>query len=212
MLTFDLRTLSINHFTLTTAEVGLALRLHRKYSNVRFFEVDFPATQEVKRKALKKRNLPDHNMSFVPVDFTHEEWTEKLSSHPGFKPELNTVFVAEGVLMYLTETEVRRALSFMADVKAAHRSVAFTFMEMQSNGSISFRNSSPAVDKWLKIKGEVFRWGIKLAEIAPFLDSVGLRKVRIFDTGDFRQAYLRGRDLDNITLAEGECVCVAEKI
>lgn len=189
----------------------LALRFHRKYEKVRFFEVDFPATQEVKRRALKKRNLPNNNMLFVPVDFTHEEWTEKLASDVGFNPELDTVFVAEGVLMYLTEAQVKMALSFMSDAKGANRVAIFTFMEMQPNGSISFRNSSQAVEWWLKIKGEVFQWGVKLAEIPSFLQSVGLRKMKIFNTDDFRQTYLQGRSLENITLAEGECVCVAEK-
>jgi methyltransferase (TIGR00027 family) len=187
----------------------LAFRLHEKYEGVQFFEVDFPATQEVKKIAFSKRGLPRGNMKFVPVDFTQEDWSEKLLSHPSFKRNLATIFIAEGVLMYLTEQEVKRILSFMADAGQAKRCVAFTFMEAQSNGSISFRNSGRVVDRWLKVKGEVFRWGIKPEDLGPFLESVGLRVKRIFKNDDFRRSYLQRKDLNDMILAEGEDVCLA---
>lgn len=185
----------------------LALRLHKEHPSVSFLEVDFPATQAVKRKALGKQGLPMENLNFIAVDFNHEGWTEKLLSHFRFSSEAPTLFVIDGVLMYLAEQEVKRILSFIANIKA---SVAFTFMEMQPNGSISFKGSSVAVDAWLKVKGEVFRWGIQLERLPSFLESTGLRVQTLLRTSDFRDSYLRKSGLSSMTLAEGESICVAE--
>jgi len=188
----------------------LAFRLHGKNEGVQFFEVDFPATQDVKKKALNKRNFPGVNMNFVSVDFTQQDWSTELTSHHSFKPNLPTVFIAEGVLMYLSELEVKRVLLFMSDAGGAKRRVAFTFMRMQPNGSISFNNSGKAVDRWLRRKGEMFRWGINPERLGSFLESVGLHIRRILKSDDFRRLYLEEKGLAALTLAEGEAICLAE--
>ncbi len=189
----------------------LAFRLHREYSDVHFFELDFPATQQIKKNALNKNTTHGKNLSFIPVDFRQEDWLEKLLSFPGFNPQKNTVFVIEGVLMYLTQTEVEAVFSGFSQLKKMDPVVAFTFMEMAPDGTIRFQNSSSIVDLWLKIKGERFKWGIEVEKIPAFLASNGWRSLRILRADYLRETYLRSKGWDQIPLAKGESICVAEK-
>lgn len=88
---------------------------------VRFFEVDHPATQEDKR-----RRAPGGGPVFVPADFLGDD-IEALLVDAGLDPEVPTVFVVEGVTMYLDEAVVRHLLGSLAEVAAPGSRLAVDF-------------------------------------------------------------------------------------
>jgi len=61
----------------------------------RRFEVDFPPTQAAKRAAVEAADLDASATTFVPCDFEHESWLEKLVQ-AGFDKSQRAVFVWEG--------------------------------------------------------------------------------------------------------------------
>jgi methyltransferase (TIGR00027 family) len=188
----------------------LTLRLSKEHSRTTFFELDFPATQEVKVRSLSKHGFTSSNLHFINADFTQENWIDRLTSNSAFDSASDTVFIIEGVLMYLTEDEVRKTLMKIAKASLGRMAIVFTFMEVQKNGSFSFHNSSWMVDAWLKIKGEVFRWGISPQSLSAFLKPLDLRFMKHMGSEDFRKKYLQDSRL-NLVLAKGESICVAEK-
>jgi methyltransferase (TIGR00027 family) len=189
----------------------LAVHLHPHFPDVTFLEVDYPATQAAKRKALQSKGLLKDNLVFLPVDFMRQTLTENLSKHPRYKSDMDTLFIAEGVLMYLSQTDVSRLFDFIRDNAGAGSHFAFTFMEPLYNGKVNFHNRSKIVDLWMQIRGEPFTWGILRENLPQYLSSVGFAQEALATPDVFRKSYLAASALTQEPLAEGEYVCVAKR-
>ena len=81
-----------------------------KQANVSFFEVDSPATQRVKRKALGLLNVDTSHVRYVSVDFERENWLEKLCQSSDFDLNQRVVVDWEGISMYLKSDSVYAVL------------------------------------------------------------------------------------------------------
>ena len=119
-----------------------------------------------------------------------------------------TLFICEGVLMYLVPEEIEKLFSFIRTHSSPRSRFAFTFMESE-NGLIRFRNASAAVGRWLRLRDEVFKWGIARDHLPEYLASIGFAVDRIAAHDSLRTRYLKSAHLDHLPLAEGECICVA---
>ena len=162
----------------------LAVRLAEEFRDIRFIELDHPATQQIKIATLQRWGCPP-NLTLLPLDLTR---------HVLEVPDDRTLFIAEGVLMYLDEEEVGRVL------RSLRGRVILTAME-SLNG---FRGSSPLVRGWLRLKGEPFRWAIAQERISPFLTHHGLTLQRMYAPAEIRELAPGRR------VAEGEVIIVAE--
>jgi methyltransferase (TIGR00027 family) len=91
-----------------------AYRCGELLKNARVFEVDRPATQALKKQRVKAVvGKPPENLTYVPIDFAHEDLSSVLARH-GCDSGRRTFFIMEGVTMYLPEEAVRRTLRFVA--------------------------------------------------------------------------------------------------
>ena len=77
---------------------------------IRFFEVDHPLTQADKARRLEAMSADVTNLHFVPADFQQDDVVEALSSS-GHDPRSSSLFICEGVLVYLDVVVIRRTLS-----------------------------------------------------------------------------------------------------
>lgn len=189
---------------------SLATRLSGEYPVVQFLELDHPATQAVKRRALKRHGaLPAAagNLELVPQDLVGSNVQQALSECRSYDPTRRTLLVAEGLLMYLPQADVERALGVARNHPDGE--CLFTFMEPQSDGRIRFGNQHPLIDAWLARRGEPFRWGLRREEMPGFLRGVGL-ECREIDTPEFyRKQYLRPLGQERTALPEGDYLCHA---
>ena len=188
----------------------LALRLCREHPNVRFVEIDHPMTQRVKQAALSRRRLQFENLIFLPADFSRQNLEEMFSQSPGVKPAADTLFIVEGILMYLTPLKVISLFESVHQMFRAQCRFAFTAMEPTKNGSFQFHNASPIVNLWLRLKNEPFCWGIPPENLPGFLNANGFKLREIATGKTFRERYLS--NFQNSPLAKGEYVCVAERV
>lgn len=80
----------------------------------RVFEVDHPATQQVKKERVKGifKTLPGH-VTHIPVDFQEGALADSLSAN-GYNRSLKTLFIWEGVTMYIDAGAVDTILAFIA--------------------------------------------------------------------------------------------------
>lgn len=78
-------------------------------TRVRFFEVDAPKTQAVKRGMLDKAGIDARKVTFVPADFETEDWLAKLVD-AGFDAGRPAFFLWEGVTLYLDREAVEDTL------------------------------------------------------------------------------------------------------
>ena len=190
---------------------SLALRLHSEFPEVNFIELDHPATQSIKQRVIERRRLSGGNLKLLPVDFTKQSLEEALKACPDYRAERGTVFVSEGVFMYLEAREVDRIFDFVRRQRSAVASrLVFTFMETNGKGRAGFRRSTWLVRLWLSLRGEPFKWGLRKKEMESFLRERGFVLKEMASSATFRETYLRDHGLQDSLLAEGENVCVCD--
>ena len=94
----------------------------------RIFELDAPVTQEEKIKGLEKKGIfvPDQ-LTFVPVNFNRDSLEDRLAQ-AGYRPGLKTLYLLEGVLMYLDAGGVDLTLDYIQKTAGIGSRVAFDFV------------------------------------------------------------------------------------
>lgn len=187
----------------------LALRLHDVSPETKFFEVDHPATQRAKIRALGDE-AAGRNLRFISLDLARGTLEGALLASADYDPEADTLFVAEGLLMYLALAEVDLVLNFVRRHSGRASRLAFTFMETQTGGRVGFRQSSWLVSAWLRLRRESFRWGLPRAQAREFLAARGLAVREIITSETLRARYLTAEGLRHQRLADGECICVCD--
>ncbi len=93
---------------------GRAFRMP-ELKDVRVFEVDHPATQAYKRERLAALTPTASNVAFVAVDFERDSLNDALAA-AGHRAEVPTVWVWEGVIVYLTDAALRATLNVVTRV------------------------------------------------------------------------------------------------
>ncbi len=89
-----------------------AYRIERS-EKIKIFEADHPATQTIKIEKVKTvfGSLPGH-VVYVPCDLETEDFGQRLI-YTGYNRHVKTLFLMEGVLMYLQPKVVDEILFFM---------------------------------------------------------------------------------------------------
>ena len=97
------------------------------FPQLRVFEVDFPATQEWKRRMLAAAGIAiPSNLTFVPMDFEHQALGAGLRSS-GLNPALPAFFGWLGVVPYLTLEAFRATIADIASLPAG-TAVSFDYV------------------------------------------------------------------------------------
>ena len=165
----------------------LALRLSREMVCI---EIDHPATQK-----LKSSLLPDAGLELLPVDFTKETLTGALTRSKRYEVAKPALFVAEAVLLYLTEAQVRGLFKQLKSRPAKTRLI-FTFW--QPRDPINFQNATFIADWYLRQYSEPGRWAIAPGDVRAFVESEGFKLIELILDTDYR------------TKARGEHIAVVE--
>ena len=182
---------------------ALAFELHEEFVDVRFWEVDHPATQD--RKKFIVHSAEAKGIDFIASDLSLSGLDGESLRARGFDPGRRTLWIAEGVLMYFPARSIQRLLEQMREMSAGDSRVVFTFMERDAKGRIRFRKQTALVDWWLRWRGESFRWGIETENVARFISPLRVR--RVYGDNDLRKL---GPADGEKTLAAGELICLAE--
>lgn len=138
------------------------------------FELDQPAVQALKRSNLRDAGIEAPGVTFVPVDFGRDDVFEKLTG-AGYDPARKTVFLWEGVTLYLREDDVRKTLRGVRE-RAAPGSVLVA--DLYAERMVRLGRGT-LVGKTLDYTGEGFGFGMSLETdwertVRRFLDSEGL--------------------------------------
>ncbi len=187
----------------------LALRLHKNFPNIDFIEIDYPTTQTAKKCVIEEHRLANDNLKFISLDLTENSLSQTILAADYFRPNTKTLFIAEGLIMYLAKSEIENLFDFVRQNSLKDSQFAFTFMERQANNRVAFRNSSKLVDFWLKMRGEPFRSGFNHSELIDFLRKKDFTLESLDLAETFRRRYLTSPELQNLPLAEGESLCLA---
>jgi len=107
-------------------------RFRQLLRNVKVFEVDFGPTQEYKRRRVREvLGESPSNVVYQPIDFTRQKLGGVLR-RAGYRMGRKTLFIWEGVTMYIPEEAIRETLRFIAGNSGDGSSVVFNYMSKRA--------------------------------------------------------------------------------
>jgi methyltransferase (TIGR00027 family) len=169
-----------------------AYRIEGLKGRVRVFEVDHPTTQAVKIEKIREifGRLPDH-VSYVSVDFEKEEFGKKLIEM-GYNKAQKTLFIMEGLVMYIPPKAVDDMLSFIVKNSGKGSEVLFDYLpEFAADGSSDVETGKNILSYVERI-GEPSQFGIKDGAIELFLAERGFSQIQNVTSEDYKREYFRG--------------------
>jgi len=154
---------------------GFDTRAHRfadLLKDTAIIEIDHPTTQEYKKRRVDAAlDGAPPNVVYASVDFTREGLADGLR-RAGFRRDLKTYFICEGVSMYVPEDGIRATLTAIATESAPGSAL---LLEYLNRGGLELLMRSPtgmirnAID-W----GEPFVFGVPDGQDREFFVGLGL--------------------------------------
>ena len=169
-----------------------AYRFNIPDNGLRVFEVDQQATQQVKISKLKSflTDIPVH-VNFVSVDIEKEKLKDKLLA-AGYDANKKTLFIMEGLVMYLTKAVFGELLTFIAGCTGKGSSVVFDYLpESMVDGSVRTREGRSMYRHVVK-KGEPFRFGMDSEQMDQFLSEKGFVHITNRSAAEYKDIYFKG--------------------
>ena len=146
-----------------------------KDSHLSLFELDQAKTQRLKRKYLEKAGIDASAVRFAEVDFATENWYEELEK-VGYDPTKRSIFLWEGVTLYLNEPAVRNTIR---DIKTHTGPGSTLVCDLYAKKFVKgdYTLGMKSSQKMLKMTNEEFEFGLDLsgdyeAVLNTFLTSV----------------------------------------
>jgi methyltransferase (TIGR00027 family) len=170
----------------------------------RVFEIDHPATQDVKIKRLKEviAPLPGH-VSFIPVDFNTQTLADRLFAS-GYNEHGKTLFIWQGVTVYLTPEGVDSTLAFIANHSGPGSAVIIDYFYNETLRDMKMK----ATRRITRAIGERLIFGIGEGRIESFLTQRGFRDVQNTDTEDLKRLYFTGPNAGRV-ISTGAAIAMA---
>lgn len=148
------------------------------------YEADALATQEQKRFLLKQNGISAHqNVRYVALDFERDDLMRSLCGN-GFDPELQTLYLWEGVTFYLHPATVRAALQSLRVNSAVHSIISFDFQTVE--------NGQGLVDTGLK--DETICFGIEKGMASRYLEELSYKVLEHVGSEELQKRYLTQSD------------------
>lgn len=165
---------------------GLGPRLVRDDPERRVIEIDHPATSAA-TATVPLSPADSRRLVRLPLDLAAISRRDAFACCPALLPQLPTVFVLEGLLMYLDRPAAAALLRVLTELCLAPTAVLFTFMEPDARGGARFAEQHCAVDRWLRRRGEPFRWAMPRDELEAWLREIGLDLHELIDPESMRR-------------------------
>ena len=158
----------------------------------RVFEVDHPATQQVKISKVRRvlGELPDH-VTYVGIDFITQTLERRLPEC-GYDEHLKTLFIWEGVVMYLSAEAIENTLSFIAHHSGIGSQVIFDYIYTALIDGTVKHGEVNRMRRVRHISGEGLTFAIPEGTVQDFLEIRGFTKVRDVTSDDLHQRYFSG--------------------
>ena len=164
----------------------------RALHKVKVFEVDHPNTQKTKAAKLKTvlKEWPSW-VTLVPVDFEKDRLDEKLLA-AGYRRDLKTLFIWEGVTPYLTAEAVDRTLSLVVANSSPGSSIIFDYLHASAADPETKDRWAKALQARCQSMGEPIRFGIEESGIEKFLVARGFSDVKNISAGALTELCFKG--------------------
>ena len=172
-----------------------AYRFRASHPELKFFEVDLPATIEAKKNRLTQAfgALPDY-VRYTPIDFNTQKLEDVLVTQ-GYDPKQKTFFILEGVVMYVVSQGNDATFGFIRNRSAPGSVVVYDYVlrEVIDNKFDKFYGASGTTISVAAV-GEPYISGWTPRQAAAFLKKHRMRLVEDVGAKELTERHLTGSD------------------
>jgi len=150
----------------------LGWRLAPEFPDLRFFEIDHPATGRRKSQGVDVLG-PRDNLHLIQADLGDRKLEDVLAAVESWDCTAQSVVIAEGLTEYLAPAAVRDLFMQCGAVTGAGSRIAFTYVGTGDDGR-------PDAGRWtgltlwlLKASREPWLWSVRPEELPQFLAEAG---------------------------------------
>jgi len=187
-----------------------AIRFADRNQGTKIIELDVPSTQEAKINVLKKKKISlPAELVFAPINFDREEIGDVLAK-AGYQTLQRTLYLWEGVTMYLSAQAVDKTLAFIHDNSTAGSKVVFDYIYASvlrnENRYYGERNAYDTVAR----AGEGWTFGLEEGEVESFLAERRFELTAHYTSTDLEKLFLTESDGTLHARVNGtHCIAVA---
>lgn len=188
-----------------------ALRFQDRSKSTTVVELDMHSTQRYKRKILERKGIEMPKwLVFVPINFNKENIADVLAG-AGYQEGQKTLFLWEGVTMYLEPEAVDDTLGFIRNSAAEGSIVAFDYVRASVLRCENILYGEQGVYDTVARTGERWTFGIDAGAVECFLAERGFRALSHYTPSDLETAYLTAKDGTRFgRINETHCIVIAE--
>lgn len=171
-----------------------ALRFAEHIQGTKIIELDIPTTQEPKLDIYKKKrlNVPDV-LRFASIDFERDDLFQVLSG-AGYQDRQLTLFIWEGVCMYLDDQAVDDTLTFIQKHSASGSQIIFDYIYASVLRRENRYYGEEGIYNTVAKAGESWKFGIEDGKIEQFLEKRGFKMLVHYTAFDLEQLYQTAGD------------------
>ena len=188
------------------------IRFSNYACNTKVFELDVPITQNAKINQLRKRNIKiPSNIVFMPVDFNRENLEDKLSE-AGFQKNKKSLFILEGLVMYLTVDAVCSTFNVIQNYSGENSRIVFDYIYSSVLREENLYYGEKEIFNTVKKAGEGWSFGIEKGEIKNFLKKYDFSVIEHLNSEKMEKKYFEDDKGDIIGRINGtHCIVYANK-
>lgn len=187
-----------------------ALRFANRNRGTKIIELDATTTQRAKIGVLNQKKIPlPDELVFAPINFDREEIADVLAN-AGYQVFQRTLFLWEGVTMYLSAQAVDKTLDFIRSRSASGSRVVFDYLYAAViRKENRYYGEQKAYDMVARA-GESWTFGLEEGEIGSFLAKRGFELTVNFTPTDLEKLFLTKPDGTLHARVNGtHCIAVA---
>lgn len=158
------------------------------------FEVDHPVTQADKLKKAQSifGKIPEH-VTYVSADFNTQPLSERLLTS-GYDPDLISLFIWQGVTMYLKPEGIDATLAFVSKNSTPGSAIIFDYVHQTVLDGIQKQSEISNMRRYRFMTGEGLTFGIPEGTAEAFLRRRGFLQAKDVTSEELKAAYFTGKN------------------
>ena len=188
-----------------------ALRFASKNRGTKIIELDVEKTQHPKIEILSRKqvDLPDE-LVFASIDFNKQSISDVLMN-AGYQRNQQSLFLWEGVTMYLNSDAVDDTLAFIRESSRKGSRIAFDYIFASVLRQENKFYGEKEIFNTVSRAGEGWTFGIEAGKIEKYLTERGFKMVSHYTPSELEKRYFSADDGSIIRRINGtHCIVQAE--
>ena len=182
-----------------------AYRFADQCSECKIIELDIATTQNRKKKCLQQAGISiPENLNFASINFNLESLPDVLQK-AGYDSKVKTVFLWEGVSMYLEQAAVDATLQFVSTCENKESLLVFDYIATIADSDVDkYYGVKTWRETWAKYRqAEPFKFTIDDSQVTQYLNEMGLRINTHLNEQEIEEHYLPQSNYKNLEKVAG---------